>query len=115
MSVDLGVSYVINAPRSLSVVWGMAVKILPQATIDKIHILGADYQDALLANITKDNLSVDYGGTRTDKFPGAPRLEAILGPSAVEKAPEARPAIPKRPSILSRRPFSSLRNLVGGS
>lgn len=74
----LGRSYVINAPHALTIVWSMAQKILPKATVEKVQILGHDYHDQL--NIPKESLPTEYGGTRGDewKFSGPPNLNAVL-------------------------------------
>lgn len=58
----LGKLYIINAPWGFSGVWSIVKTFLDPVTVQKIHILGASYQNELLAQIPKENLPAHFGG-----------------------------------------------------
>lgn len=59
----LGKLYVINAPWGFSGVFGLVKRWLDPVTVDKIHVLGGNYQKELLAQVPAENLAVEFGGT----------------------------------------------------
>jgi hypothetical protein len=52
----------INSPRGFSTVWQVIKRFLDQGTVDKISILGKDYQPTLQALIPAENLPKRFGG-----------------------------------------------------
>ena len=52
----------INSPRGFSTVWAVIKRFLDPVTVEKIFILGKDYQPHLLALIPKENLPKRFGG-----------------------------------------------------
>ena len=58
----LGKMYVINAPWGFSAAFNLIKKFLDPVTVSKIHILGANYQKELLAQIPAENLPEMFGG-----------------------------------------------------
>lgn len=59
----LGKLYLINAPWGFSSVFNFIKGFLDPVTVAKIHVLGANYQSELLAQVPAENLPVDFGGT----------------------------------------------------
>ncbi|KAL6051972.1 CRAL-TRIO domain-containing protein [Balamuthia mandrillaris] len=54
--------YVINAPKLFTMAFRMIRPLLDPKTLSKVHVLGADYKEALLEAIHEDNLPKAYGG-----------------------------------------------------
>jgi hypothetical protein len=52
----------INSPRGFSTVWAVIKRFLDPVTVEKISILGKDYQSTLLSQIPKENLPKRFGG-----------------------------------------------------
>jgi len=52
----------INSPRGFAAVWTVIKRFLDPATVDKISILGRDYQATLLEMIPAENLPKRFGG-----------------------------------------------------
>lgn len=61
----MGQLAIINAPPSFTFIWSMVKRWLSKETVDKIDILGSDYQDVLLSLIDAENLPSTLGGTCT--------------------------------------------------
>ncbi|THW83048.1 hypothetical protein D6D15_09848 [Aureobasidium pullulans] len=59
----MGKLYIINAPWGFSSVFSMVKKFLDPVTVAKIHVLGGGYTKELLAQIPKDNLPKQFGGS----------------------------------------------------
>ena len=59
----LGKLYIINAPWGFSGAFSVVKKFLDPVTVGKIHILGSGYQKELLAQIPKENLPKQFGGS----------------------------------------------------
>lgn len=59
----LGRLYLINAPWGFSGAFNFVKGFLDPVTVQKIHILGTGYQDQLLAQVPKENLPKQFGGT----------------------------------------------------
>lgn len=59
----LGKLYLINAPWGFSGVFSVVKKFLDPVTVNKIHVLGSGYQSELLAQVPKENLPKQFGGT----------------------------------------------------
>lgn len=58
----MGKLYIINAPWGFSTVWKFISKFLDPATVQKISILGSNYEKALLDQIPPENLPTRFGG-----------------------------------------------------
>lgn len=54
--------YIINAPWTFTTIWSFVKLWLAPRTIEKIDILGGDYQGVLLEHIDAENLPAFYGG-----------------------------------------------------
>lgn len=54
--------FIINAPSIFSVGWAVIKSFLPERSIKKIAIMGANYKDTLLQYIPADQLPSCYGG-----------------------------------------------------
>ena len=52
----------INSPRGFSTVWAVIKRFLDPVTVEKIFIVGKDYQSTLLAQIPAENLPKRFGG-----------------------------------------------------
>lgn len=59
----LGKFYLINAPWGFGGVWSVVKGFLDPVTVGKIHILSSGYKDDLLAQVPKENLPKQFGGT----------------------------------------------------
>ena len=59
----LGKMYLINAPWGFSTVFNVVKGFLDPVTVQKIHVLGSGYQKDLLAQVPKENLPKQFGGT----------------------------------------------------
>lgn len=59
----MGKLYVINAPWGFSTVFSVVKKFLDPVTVAKIHILGGGYEHELLAQVPKENLPKQFGGS----------------------------------------------------
>ncbi|GAM39049.1 phosphoglyceride transfer family protein [Talaromyces pinophilus] len=59
----LGKLYLINAPWGFSSVFSAVKGFLDPVTVDKIKVLGANYQSELFAQVPKENLPKEFGGT----------------------------------------------------
>jgi len=58
----LGRLYLINAPWGFSTVFGVVKGWLDPITVEKIHVLGAAYQNELLSQVPAENLPKIFGG-----------------------------------------------------
>jgi len=58
----LGTLAVINAPYGFSTIWGITKGWLAKETQEKVHILGANYQDFLLQYVDAEALPASLGG-----------------------------------------------------
>ncbi|KAF2459687.1 CRAL-TRIO domain-containing protein [Lineolata rhizophorae] len=58
----LGKLYVINAPWGFAGVFSVVKRFLDPVTVNKIHVLGATYQQELLAQVPAENLPKEFGG-----------------------------------------------------
>lgn len=59
----LGKLYLINAPWGFSSIFSIVKGFLDPVTVQKIFVLGSGYQSELLAQVPKENLPKDFGGT----------------------------------------------------
>lgn len=59
----LGRLYLINAPWGFSTVFSVVKGWLDPITVEKIHVLGGNYQKELLAQVPAENLPTILGGT----------------------------------------------------
>ncbi|KAJ4471956.1 CRAL-TRIO domain-containing protein [Lentinula aciculospora] len=59
----MGKFYIINAPWLFSGVWTVIRPWLDEVTVSKIDIVGSSYKDKLLAQIPRENLLKELGGT----------------------------------------------------
>jgi len=62
--------YFINAPTFFTTVWKLIKKFLDQATVEKIIILGTNYQEELKNTIAPESLLKEYGGELDYKLSG---------------------------------------------
>ena len=60
----MGKIYIINAPNLFSqMVWPIIKPWMDPVSASKVQILGSEYEEALLKQIPKENLPVEFGGT----------------------------------------------------
>ncbi|KAF5363520.1 hypothetical protein D9756_000979 [Leucocoprinus leucothites] len=59
----MGKFYIINAPWTFTTVWMVIKPWLDEVTVNKIKILGSNYQSELLQQIGKENLPKEFGGS----------------------------------------------------
>ncbi|KAL1988128.1 hypothetical protein VTN96DRAFT_658 [Rasamsonia emersonii] len=59
----LGKLYLINAPWGFSSVFSVVKSFLDPVTVDKIKVLGSNYQKELLEQVPAENLPKEFGGT----------------------------------------------------
>jgi len=53
----------VNSPFGFSACWAIIKRFLDPRTVEKVFILGSDFQSALLQHIPKENLPKRFGGT----------------------------------------------------
>ena len=61
----MGSLFIINAPWVFNIAWKMVRPLLHANTLDKIHILGGDYQKVLQQYIDPQHIPVEFGGSCT--------------------------------------------------
>ncbi|KAF8627447.1 hypothetical protein AX17_006261 [Amanita inopinata Kibby_2008] len=66
----MGQLVIANAPQSFTVIWTAIKPWLSKETIDKVDILGSDYQDTLLDLVDAENLPSSLGGKCTCEHTG---------------------------------------------
>jgi len=66
----LGQLFIINAPSLFTMGWKIIKTWLDPRVLEKIHILGKDYQSTLLHYIDSENLPKQYGGSCQCKIAG---------------------------------------------
>ena len=66
----MGSLFIINAPWVFNIAWKMVRPLLHANTLDKIHILGSDYQAVLQQHIDPKHIPVEFGGSCTCKGAG---------------------------------------------
>ncbi|KAI4213492.1 MAG: hypothetical protein LQ351_003993 [Letrouitia transgressa] len=59
----LGKLYIINAPWGFASVFSIVKGFLDPVTVQKIHVLGAGYQNELLSQVPQENLPKIFGGS----------------------------------------------------
>lgn len=59
----LGRLFLISAPWGFSTVFGIIQSWINPVTVEKIHVLGGNYQNGLLAQVPAENLPKRFGGT----------------------------------------------------
>ncbi|KAG0321370.1 hypothetical protein BGZ99_003952 [Dissophora globulifera] len=104
----LGMLFIVNSPYVFVKVYSMIKKWLDPGVIEKIHILGKDYQSVLLEHIDEENLPEFLGGSCTcSHMPGGCVPSVILNNiKPVEKStPPANGSLLAVPTYL--RPRSS--------
>ena len=115
----LGKFYIINAPWGFSSVFSVVKGFLDPVTVQKFHVLGAGYQSELLAQIPKENLPTQFGGTcscegscmLSDAGPWQDSQWART-PKWAESKPEASNTIENEPSstISTHKPETAAGN-----
>jgi hypothetical protein len=103
----MGKFYVLNAPYGFSTVFSMIKPFLDPVTVEKIHILGRNYQEELLQQIPAENLPVSLGG-KSDA-PGGVELadegpwreDEFLGPEGVAPISSVPPSYSVSTSTLA--------------
>lgn len=86
----MGKFYIINAPWAFSAVWSVIKPWLDEVTVKKIDILGSGYKEALLKQISKENLPKEFGGececvggcSLSDAGPWNPKVKTGAGADA---------------------------------
>jgi len=58
----MGKFFIINCPAGFSLVWSLAKRFLDPVTVEKIVVLGKDYQGVLKECIDEENLPREFGG-----------------------------------------------------
>lgn len=58
----MGQLAIVNAPMSFTFIWSIIKPWLSKETVDKVDILGSDYQEVLLRLVDQDNLPASLGG-----------------------------------------------------
>ncbi|KAH7419484.1 CRAL-TRIO domain-containing protein [Cadophora sp. MPI-SDFR-AT-0126] len=90
----LGKLYLINAPWGFSTIFGIVKGWMDPVTVEKIHILGGNYQKELLAQVPAENLPKIFGGdcqcpggcAWSDEGPWQdPAFAKTAGPGGVEE------------------------------
>lgn len=59
----LGKLYIVNAPWGFSSVFSVIKRFLDPVTVNKIHVLGSGFEKELLAQVPKENLPKQFGGS----------------------------------------------------
>ncbi|KAI8333430.1 CRAL-TRIO domain-containing protein, partial [Chlamydoabsidia padenii] len=88
----LGKLFLVNTPSTFVYLWKIVKTWLDAGTIDKVKILGTDYQSTLLEYIPAENLPSYLGGTCTcDHMPGGcvPSQGKIVAGKDNHKVPTA--------------------------
>ena len=62
---SMGQLAIVNAPQSFTVIWNVIKRWLSKETIEKVDILGSDYQEVLLRLVDADSLPRSLGGNCT--------------------------------------------------
>ncbi|KAH9840527.1 CRAL-TRIO domain-containing protein [Rhodofomes roseus] len=60
--------FIINAPWSFTTIWSLLKLWLAPRTIEKMDVLGGDYQAVLLKHVDAENLPAFYGGTSCNEY-----------------------------------------------
>ena len=58
----MGKFFIINCPSGFSLVWSLAKRFLDAVTVEKIIVLGKDYQSVLREWIDQESLPREFGG-----------------------------------------------------
>lgn len=58
----MGQLAIVNAPSTFTLIWSIIKPWLSKETVEKIDILGSNYQDVLLSLVDKENLPTILGG-----------------------------------------------------
>lgn len=58
----MGQLAIVNAPASFTFIWSVIKPWLSKDTVEKVDILGSDYQEVLLGLIGEENLPTSLGG-----------------------------------------------------
>ena len=69
-STSMGQLAIVNAPSSFTVIWNVMKPWLSTETIEKVDILGSDYQSVLLKLVDADSLPSSLGGNCTCSHAG---------------------------------------------
>ena len=69
-STSMGQLAIVNAPSSFTVIWNVMKPWLSTETIEKVDILGSDYQSVLLKLVDAENLPSSLGGNCTCSHAG---------------------------------------------
>ncbi|CAE7534492.1 unnamed protein product [Symbiodinium microadriaticum] len=100
----LGVQFFLNTPPIFLAIWRLIKDWIDPVTASKMHLMGSDFQGALLQYIAPDQLPAEYGGTNSFQGLNTQRtLPEIQSYYAIfEGAAEALPGRRKSSSSLSR-------------
>ncbi|XP_045172153.2 SEC14-like protein 2 isoform X1 [Mercenaria mercenaria] len=70
-------AFVINSPKIFPIIWSIVRPFLHENTANKVVVLSGNYKEALLKEISPDQLPACYGGTLTDPD-GDPRCKTYI-------------------------------------
>mmetsp|Transcript_50667 Transcript_50667/g.120955 ORF Transcript_50667/g.120955 Transcript_50667/m.120955 type:complete len:384 (-) Transcript_50667:63-1214(-) len=100
----LGVQFFLNTPPIFLAIWRLIKDWIDPVTASKMHLMGSDFQGALLQYIAPDQLPAEYGGTNSFQGLNTQRtLPEIQSYYAIfEGAAEALPGRRKSSASLSR-------------
>ncbi|KKY20177.1 putative phosphatidylinositol-phosphatidylcholine transfer protein [Diplodia seriata] len=96
----LGKLYIINAPWGFSGIFSVIKRFLDPVTVNKIHVLGSGYEKELTAQVPKENLPKQFGGT----------CECQGGCELSDMGPWQDPAFTKPPKWLNKKDDAAIQN-----
>lgn len=120
----MGQLAIINAPSSFTFIWSIVKHWLSKETVEKVDILGKDYEEVLLQMVDADNLPAVLGGNCTcsnaggcDFSSAGPWMEERLAKKtrAKEGALSARPSESSMPTKTPSERTSSTGTHVEGN
>jgi hypothetical protein len=77
--------YAINCPWYATALYAMISPFMDEVTKTKIRILGTDFYDTLLEEISADNIPVEYGGSMETSWTWPFSEESGCSPEQIEK------------------------------
>lgn len=96
----LGKLYIINAPWGFSGIFSVIKRFLDPVTVNKIHVLGSGYEKELLAQVPKENLPKQFGGS----------CECEGGCELSDQGPWQDPSFTKPPKWLGKKTDAAIQN-----
>lgn len=96
----MGKLYIINAPWGFSGIFSVIKRFLDPVTVNKIHVLGSGYEKELLAQVPKENLPKQFGGS----------CECEGGCEFSDQGPWQDPAFTKPPKWAAKKDAAAIQN-----